>query len=272
MLKTKRVTQNNIKAAFLLGLMVAFVMAIGWVFSYMLQNSVFIIISLVVSLGGIAYSYWNSASLALRSMNAREVTSHEMPQLYRIVHELSSRAGQPMPQLYVAHTSSPNAFATGRDPKHAAVCVTTGILDILDERELRGVLGHELSHVYNRDILTSSIAAGLASIITSIAQMAMYASMFSGRNDERNNGGIVGGLLMSFLAPIAASLVQMAISRTCEYEADHDGAELTADPLALASALKKISAGAQAAPMPQKQEIRNVSAAMITNPFGSLKD
>lgn len=162
---------NGLKTALLLGGMVGLLMLIGGGLSTYFRSSIFILGFALVSLGTVAYSYWNSDKLALRSMNAYAVTREEVPVLYDIVEELSSRAGQPMPRLYVAPTQTPNAFATGRNPRNAAVCCTEGILQLLDEREMRGVLGHELMHVYNRDILTSSVAAGIATLITAAAQI-----------------------------------------------------------------------------------------------------
>jgi len=251
---------NTVKTAALFGVLWGVLLAIGFLVG---NGPRYLWIFTLVGLIGTFVSYWNSDKIALRSMRAVPVTPEQAPRLYAIVQELSTAANAPMPRLYISPTDQPNAFATGRNPKHAAVCATQGILRILDDRELRGVLGHELMHVYNRDILTSSVAAGIAGIITWLAQMALW---FGGGRD-RQGGNIIAALAAMILAPLAASLIQLAISRTREYDADEDGARLTGDPLALASALRKISSGVTAKPLRPEQDIVDSAHMMIANPF-----
>ena len=226
---------NGLKTTLLLGGMWALLVCIGALVARGTGQAIWILLFAGIGLAQTAYSYWNSASLALRSMNAYPVSELERPELYAIVRELAERAGQPMPLIWVAPTMTPNAFATGRDPNHAAVCCTEGILAILNERELRGVLGHELMHVYNRDILTSSVAAAMGGLITSVAQFLMFFGATNRRDEEGGSGifGVLGILAMSILAPIASTLIQFSISRTREFDADEDGAELTHDSVEL---------------------------------------
>jgi heat shock protein HtpX len=252
---------NGLKTAVLIGLMSGLILLAGYWFGGAAGLTLALLVSLVVN--GIAY--WGSDKMALRSMRARPVSEAEQPAMYRIVRELSTAARQPMPRLYVSPTMAPNAFATGRNPRNAAVCCTEGILGILDERELRGVLGHELSHVYNRDILIASVAAGLASVIMYLSYIAWFLPI--GRSDDDDGPGPLGLLLLVVVGPLAAGLIQMAISRSREFQADASGARVTGDPLSLASALRKLEMGARQLPLPPEPGLQTTSSMMIANPF-----
>src|SRR6201991_1275038 len=230
---------NTFKSTLLLVLLTLFLLFIGDHFGGRNGMVLGFVLSVVFNFG----TYFFSDKLALSMYRAQPVTREQLPRVYNVVERLSAKQGLPMPKVYVIPRESPNAFATGRSPKHASVAVTHGILNLLDDEELEGVLAHELGHVRNRDILTSSIAATLAGAITMAARMGYWASLFGGyggRDDRNRGGGGLGGLFMIILAPIAASLIQLAISRSREYEADATGARETGNPYALARALQKL--------------------------------
>ncbi len=210
------------------------------------------------------FAYWFSDKMVLRMYNAQPVDETSSPYLYNMVHELAGRAGLPMPRVYLIDEAQPNAFATGRNPENAAVAATTGIVSLLSERELRGVMAHELAHVKHRDILTSTIAATLAGAISALANFAMF---FGGRDEEGRPANAVVSIIVAIIAPIAAMLIQMAISRAREFEADRGGAEISGDPLALASALAKIDAYARGIPFPTAEAHPATAQMMIMNPL-----
>jgi heat shock protein HtpX len=254
---------NGVKTAALLGLLSAAIL----VAAGLAGGRTWLIFALFIALGINGFSYFASDKLALRSMHAYPVTQAEQPRVYAIVAELAHSYRMPMPRLYLSPTRQPNAFATGRNPRHAAVCCTEGILAMMDDRELRGVLGHELSHVANRDILISSVAGALASVVLFLAQFARFGLFFGFGGGRDRDSNILADLALILLGPLAAMLIQLAISRAREYQADASGAQVTGDPLALASALRKLERGTQAMPLPQTAGLAPVSSLMIANPF-----
>ena len=251
---------NMMKTAILMAAITALFMAIG----SMLGGQQGMVIALVVALGMNFFSYWFSDKLVLRMYKAQEVDETSAPQFYRMVAELAAKAQLPMPRVYLIQEDAPNAFATGRNPQNAAVAATTGILRVLSEKELRGVMAHELAHVRHRDILISTISATMAGAISMLANFAMF---FGGRDSEGRSANPIVGLLVMILAPLAASLIQMAISRAREFEADRGGAELSGDPAALASALQKIQSYARGIPMAAAERHPETAQMMIMNPL-----
>lgn len=253
---------NNLKTALLLGALTGLLMLIGGWFGGQQGVVIAFIFAMAMNFG----SYWFSDKIVLKMYHAREVSESEAPELYNLVKTLALRAKLPMPRVYIVPGETPNAFATGRNEQHAAVAVTEGILRILKNDELEGVLGHELTHIKNRDILIGSISATIAGAIVMLAHMAQWAAIFGGasRDDDEGGSNIVSLIVMAILAPIAASLIQMAISRSREYLADEGGAKISGKPLSLASALGKLSGAAQAIPM----EVNPSTAHMfIVNPL-----
>jgi heat shock protein HtpX len=238
---------NTFKTAFLLTALTLLLMAIGRAFGG--QNGMFIALAFAVVMNFVSYFY--SDKIALSMYRAQPASLEELPRVYAVVERLSQKMGIPMPKIYVIPTDSPNAFATGRNPQHASVAATRGILQLLNDEELEGVLAHELGHVSNRDILISSVAATIAGAITMIASMGRWAMIFGGFGGDRDrrDGGGLAALFMLIVAPIAATLIQLAVSRSREYEADATGAHLTGNPYALASALRKIDAYARRIPL-----------------------
>ena len=248
---------NAVKTVFLLVLLSAIFLAIGWA-----VGGVFgLVIAFVLALGMNFFSYWFSDKLALKMTGSREVTPHQEPHLHRIVDEVSAMAGMPKPKVYIIQNDAPNAFATGRNAKHAAIAATTGIMSILDDRELTAVLGHELGHIRNRDILVSAIAVTIGAAIGFLPWL-----LFFGFGRSRGMFGIVALLATWILAPMAAGLIRAALSRTREYGADETGAQITHTPLALASALEKLETYSQARPMNVNPAVSHL---FIVNPLNS---
>ena len=260
--------ENGIKTALLMAAIVALFGVIG----AMLGGRNGMLLALLFGGAMNVFAYWNSDKMVLRMYNAQEVDAQSAPEFYGLVAELAQRAGLPMPRVYVIHEDQPNAFATGRDPEHAAVAATSGIMRMLDYRELRGVMAHELAHVQHRDILISTISATMAGAISALANFAMF---FGGRDEEGRPVNPIAGLLVALLAPLAASVIQMAISRSREFEADRGGAQISGDPLALANALHKIEYYAQGIVMPSAEAHTETAQMMIINPLtggGSMGD
>ncbi|MDE2174048.1 MAG: zinc metalloprotease HtpX [Betaproteobacteria bacterium] len=251
---------NILKTAILMAAITALFVVIG----SMLGGQKGMILALLFALGMNFFSYWFSDKMVLKMYNAQEVDASSAPQFYAMVQELAQRAGLPMPRVYLIQEDAPNAFATGRNPEHAAVAATTGILRVLSARELRGVMAHELAHVKHRDILISTISATMAGAISALANFAMF---FGGRDSEGRPVNPIASIAVALLAPLAASLIQMAISRAREFEADRGGAEISGDPAALASALQKIEAYARGVPFQAAEEHPATAQMMILNPL-----
>ena len=250
------------KTAILMAAITALFMLVGrW-----LGGQAGMMLALVVALGMNFFSYWFSDKLVLKMYNAQEVDETSAPQFVRMVRELAERGGLPMPRVYLIDEAAPNAFATGRNPDHAAVAATTGLIRTLSEREVRGVMAHELAHVRHRDILISTISATMAG---AIGMLANFGFMFGGRDGEGRPANPIGALLVAILAPLAASLIQMAISRSREFEADRGGAQISGDPQALASALQKIQRYAQGIPMAGAERHPETAQMMIMNPLSA---
>ena len=251
---------NILKTAILMAAITALFVVIG----SMLGGQKGMILALLFALGMNFFSYWFSDKMVLKMYNTQEVDASSAPQFYAMVQELAQRAGLPMPRVYLIQEDAPNAFATGRNPEHAAVAATTGILRVLSARELRGVMAHELAHVKHRDILISTISATMAGAISALANFAMF---FGGRDSEGRPVNPIASIAVAILAPLAASLIQMAISRAREFEADRGGAEISGDPAALASALQKIEAYARGVPFQAAEEHPATAQMMILNPL-----
>ena len=240
---------NTLKTTMLMALLMALMVALGGIFA----GHTGMTVMLVIALGMNFFSYWFSDRMVLSMYNAQEVDRSSAPELYGLVEKLAGRAELPMPRVYIINEDAPNAFATGRNPSNAAVAVTTGLMRALDYNEISGVLGHELAHVKHRDILISTIAATMATVISYAASIAQWAAIFGGgRSSDDDRGGVIGLIATAIIAPIAAALIQMAISRSREYSADEGGAEICGNPNYLASALEKIEYYAvHGAPLPE---------------------
>lgn len=251
---------NGLKTAVLMAAIVALFVVIGG----LLGGQRGMLLALLFALGTNFFAYWFSDSMVLRMYNAQAVDERNAPQFYRMVGELAQRAGLPMPRVYLIDESAPNAFATGRNPEHAAVAATTGLLRILSDREVRGVISHELAHVQHRDILISTVSATMAGAVSALANFALF---FGGRDADGRRANPLAAIAVAILAPLAAALIQMAISRAREFEADRGGAQISGDPAALASALEKIHRYAQGIPFPTAEAHPATAQMMIMNPL-----
>lgn len=259
---------NNVKTAVLLALMTGLLMVIG----QLVAGKTGLLTMFIISMGMNLFSYWNSDKIVLSMYNARQVSATDNPDLYNMVAGLANRGNLPMPKVYIIDSKVPNAFATGRNPEHGAVAVTTGIMELLTDDEIEGVLAHELTHIKHRDTLISTIAASIAGVITMIANMMQFFAIF-GRSDDREGGNPIAMLATIILAPIAAALIQMAISRSREYLADEGGAEMSGKPLSLASALGKIDYYSKYGALPTSEAQVGTTAHMfIINPLSNVKD
>jgi heat shock protein HtpX len=255
---------SYLRTAVLLAALTALFMGVG----YLIGGQAGMVIALLVAGGMNLFAYWNSDKMVLSLYDAREVDARSAPELYELISQLAAAAGLPMPRVYVMENAQPNAFATGRNPEHAAVAVTTGLMQMVDRQELAGALAHELGHIKNRDTLLMTVTATIAG---AVSMLANFGFMFGGRGNGNNNIGFIGTLALLILGPLAAGLVQMAISRTREYAADREGAEISRSPLSLASALRKIAGAAER--IPNMQAERNPASAhlFIVNPLSGAR-
>jgi heat shock protein HtpX len=254
---------NYVKTAMLLAVLTAIFVAVGG----LVGGGTGMVVAFILALGMNLFSYWNSDKMVLRMYGAHEVDAQSAPEYYGIVRELAQRAGLPMPKVYVMDSPQPNAFATGRNPANAAVCASTGLLQALSRDEIAGVMAHELAHIKNHDTLTMTIAAAIGGAVSMLAQYMQFGMMFGGHRDDRGGLGVIGSLMAIIIAPLAAMLVQMAISRSREYVADHDGGEISGTPLSLASALQKIQGYAHRIPNEEAEAAPATAHMFIINPL-----
>jgi heat shock protein HtpX len=255
--------QNNLKTALLMALLGGLLVGVGWALGGQSLAFVALIFATVLNMG----MYFFSDKIALKASRAVPVAENELPNVYTIVRSLAQRENMPMPRIYFIDSPQPNAFATGRNPKHAAIAVTRGILEMMDHQELEGVLAHELAHVRNRDILIASIAATVGAALSFLARMAFWGGL-GGRRNDNNPLGAIGGLIAMIIAPLAAAVIQMSISRAREYQADRSGAQTTGSPLALAAALRKLEAGTSRIPMEVNASVSQLFIADPLKAFG----